>query len=98
MVLAGSRRAHSGCRPLLGRTTDRLAPARGRDAGALRRTELARRALSHGADRARRRAVALPLRLARRAPRRRARRASALLGALRSRLGARRRTPGAADR
>ena len=98
MVLAGSRRPHRGRRRLPARTADRLASARGRDAGALRRTELARRALSYGADRARRSAAALPLRLARRAPRRRARRAAALLGALRGRVRARRRAPRAADR
>ena len=98
MVLAGSRRPHRSRRRLPARTADRLASARGRDAGALRRTELARRALSYGADRAWRSAAALPLRLARRAPRRRARRAAALLGALRGRVRARRRAPRAADR
>ena len=98
MVLAGSRRPHRGRRRLPARAAHRLAPARGRDAGALRRAELARRALSHGADRARRGAAALPLRLARRAPRRRARRAAAVLRALRGRVRARRRAPRAANR
>ena len=62
---------------------DRLAAARGRDAGAVRRPEVDSGPLRHGSRPARRRASPLPVRLDRRAHGRRSRRPAARVGDLR---------------
>ena len=70
-------------RGVLSRLPSDVAAARGRDARALRRAGLARRAPAHRPRRARRRAAPLPRRMGRRPPRRRPDGAAAGLGALR---------------